>query len=255
MEQVEVIIERIKEINAEYQHIEITVDGTLARIKPGQSLLARVNTQMWHPYLREHWWPVDIRPGNKLIIERPARERYKPGQVINMLGLIGKPYRFRRTLRNVLLVAYDTPPTTLLLTIPWLLGNQVSVTIVLLGTARAYPTAHLPAEVEVILGENDVTEPLRWNDQVMTVGWADQIFVSVAADHQFERFKMVLRRFEELRASLSKDYLFGVFNPPTPCGSGACQACALQLQGGERGGEKLSCIDGPAFDLTQVVLS
>ena len=124
------------------------VEEPIQRIKPGQSLLARTSDQ-WDPYLRDQWWPVDINK-DKLIVERPITERYQPSQVINLLGLVGKPYRFRRTLRNVLLIAYNTPPTPLLMTIPWLLGNRISVTIVLLGTAITYNTQHLPPEVEVL---------------------------------------------------------------------------------------------------------
>jgi len=249
MREYKVAIERVTRVNREYQHLHLAVDENLKRIKPGQSLLARLDEETWHPYLRERWWAVNVRDG-KVIVERPMSETYAPGQVINVLGLIGQPYRFRRTLRNVMLLAYDTPPTPLLMTIPWLLTNGIAVTLVLLGTARAYSTEHLSPEVEIVLGSDDVADLLTWDNQVMTIGWADQVFSTVAEDDEPARFGEILRRFQELRADVPKNYLFGVFRPVIPCGAGACHACMISTIDGTL----LTCTDGPAYDLTQTVL-
>ena len=246
MREVEAIIQRVKKINDQYQHIEIAVDDAMARIKPGQSLLARARDDRWEPYLRDHWWPINIKSGNQLVIERPLSENYEPSQVVSVLGLVGKPYRFRRTLRNVLLIAVDTPPTPLMMTIPWLLGNKISVTLALLSSAQDYDTQHLPPEVEIVHGN---AEDVSWPDQVMTIDWADQVFVTVGQHDERTRFQHVLNKFEELRAAIPQNYLFGVFNPLLPCGAGACQACMVSL----RNDTLLSCTDGPAFDLSQVI--
>lgn len=250
LHEVQALIERVKRVNNSVQQLELVVDESLARIKPGQSLLARLNTQSWHPYLREHWWPVGIKPGNKLLIERPVTEQYTPGQVISVLGLIGQPYRFRRNVRNVMLLAYDTPPTPLMMTVPWLLSNNVNVTLVLLGSAAKYETAHIPPEIEIMRGGEDPAHPLSWDNQVMAVGLADQVFVVVNPESQMERLRQVVRRFEELRARLPQYYIFGVLHPVVACGAGACQACMVNL----RTARKLSCVEGPAFDLSQVIL-
>lgn len=244
MKQSEAIIERVRRINPAYQHLELAVDETLNRIKPGQSLLVKVNDS-WHPYLREQWHPVSLA-GTKLLIERPAQEHYEVGQLVDVLGLVGQPIRFKRNLRNVLLVAYDTPPTPLLMTIPWLMGNRVQVTLVLLGTAKGYDTQHLNPEVEVIHGDDDI----NWQNQVMTVGWADQVLVAVHQDDELGRFKKIMARFEERRAIIPQNYLFGIFTSLLPCGVGACHACMLQT----RQSWALVCSDGPAFDLTQITL-
>lgn len=248
MEEQEAIIERVKQVNNSVQHLELAIDDAWSRIKPGQSLLAWPANHPQDAYMRDHWWPVNIKPGNKLIIERPLSEVYEPPQVVHVLGLVGKPYRFRRTLRNVLLIAHDTLPTPLMMTIPWLLGNQISVTLALLGAAREYETSHLPPEVEIIQGNS---EKFTWPDQVMTVGWADQVFVTVSNHDLGGHFRQVLHKFEELRAVIPKNYLFGVFDDLLPCGAGACQACMVPT----REGDQLSCTEGPAFDLTQVHLA
>jgi hypothetical protein len=244
MQESDAIIERIKQVNGEFQQLELAVEPELQRIKPGQTLLAR-RDERWEPYLREHWWPVDRRE-HRLVIERPVHEHYEIGQIVNVIGLVGKPFGFRRTLRNVLMIAYDTPPTAVLMIIPWMLRNRISATMVLMGTAREYDTQHLPPELEVIHAEDDLT----WANQVMTVGWADQVFVTVAQQGETEHFREVVERFGELRADLPRDYLFGIFRPPLPCGTGACCACMLSL----RKQTPLVCVEGPAFDLTQVEL-
>lgn len=255
MKQTQAIVERVRRVNTAYQHIEVAIDESMGRIKPGHSLLALEAESGWHPYLRERWWPVGLNDG-KLVIERPVAREYEPGQVIDVIGLIGQPYRFRRTLRNVLLVAYDTPPTPLLLTIPWLLGNQISVTLVLVGTARDYDTQHIAQEVEIVRSEDDdlddYTDAARftWPEQVMTLGWADQVFVTVNRQNEMGYFTAVVQRFRDLRKDMPQNYLFGVFLPLVPCGTGACFACTLAM----RKGTQLACTDGPALDLTQVVL-
>lgn len=249
MKETDAIIERVKRINTQFQHLELAVDESLHRIKPGQSLLVRVDKAIWHPYLRQHWWPVNVTEHKNLVVARPRDETYEPGQVISVMGLVGQPFRFRRTLRNVLLIAYETPPTPLLMMIPWLLGNKVSVTLVLLGSARQYETQHLPPEVEIIRGDSE-DDPLGWANQVMTVGWADQVFVTVSRDNESDHFQQILDRFHELRADVPQNYLFGIFQPALPCGAGACYACVVRT----RKGEPLSCTDGPAFDLTQAIL-
>lgn len=245
MKETEAIIERIKRINAEYVRIELAVDESLYDIRPGETLLARLHDR-WDPYLRMHWWPVGISGNNKLIIERPAVESYEPGQIVSLLGAVGKPYRFRRSLRNVLLMAYDTPPIPLLMMIHWLLANRVNVTMALLGTARDYNPSHLPPEVEIIQAD----ESLTWPDQVLTLGWADQVFVVVAQDNELERFAQIMAFMREKRTDINKNYLFGVFQSILPCGIGACDACLLKITGNL----VHVCMEGPAFDLTLVKL-
>jgi hypothetical protein len=243
MKQTDALIERIVELNADFQRLHLSFEDSLGRIKPGQSLLVQPSPIM-HPYLREQWWPVSIK-GDFVIVERPTHEQYAIGQVLNVLGYVGEAYRFRRNLKNVLLIAYNTLPTPLLMTIPWLLGNQISVTLVLAGSAQTYNTRHIDERVEIILGDSDFT----WPNQVMNAGWADQVFVVVNDADEATNFAIVYEKFEQIRASIPANYLFGVFRPPLPCGAGACSACWLAL----KTGDKLVCNDGPAFDLTQMI--
>jgi NAD(P)H-flavin reductase len=274
-------IERVRQVNRHYQQLELaSVDESLHAIKPGQCLLARLiardgESETWDPYLRERWWPVGITGNDTLLIERPRNVHYEPGQFVSLLGPVGEPYKFRPSLRNVLLVAYDTEPTALAIMIPLLLRNNVSVTLVLLGAARHYRTDHLPEELEVIRGgasteadadiqtapKADANAPqstntntpqntMQWPDMVMTLGWADQVFVVVAPDDEILRFGRVMALMQARRNVIAKNYIFGVFQSPLACGVGACYACMVR-KGKE---QKFICVDGPAFDLTTLKL-
>lgn len=244
-------IERIRRINADYQYIEVAIeDEALHKIKPGQSLLARPidpdneHLEHWYPYLREQWWLAGFTKSGLLLVERPYSSQYRPQMQYSVIGPIGQPYRFRKSLRNVLLIAYDTPPIPLTIMIGQLLHNKISVTLVLLGEATQYSTDHLSPEVEVVHG----TSELEWAEQVMTLGWADQIFVVVKQDDELERFGRFYNRVVELRTDIPKNYVFGVFQPLLPCGVGACSACLVRVD------KDLvpTCTKGPTFDMTLV---
>jgi ferredoxin len=245
MRQTQAIIQRVERLNPQYQHVDLGLDESFGPLLPGQSLLVR-RGQGWQPYLRQQWWPVRITP-NLLVIERPGDVRYEPGEIVDVLGPVGTYFRFRRNLRHVLMLAYDTPPTPLLAMIPMLIAAGTSLSLVLLGEARAYKTAHLPPQVEVLRGNAD----LDWDDKVMAVGLADQVFVVVRPDDELRRFHAVWQMFSELRAEVRKNYMFGVFQAVTPCGAGACHACMIRLNEGAA----LTCVDGPALDLLRVKLT
>ena len=131
MNETKAYIERIKRVNRDYQQLELAVDPSLTNMHAGQAVLARFmdndyEIEQWDPYLRELWFPVEIIAENKIIVERPAKVQYIPGQLLSLIGPIGQPFRFRRSLRNILLMVYHTPPSSLLMMLKPLLANQVS---------------------------------------------------------------------------------------------------------------------------------
>jgi len=245
-------IERVTRVNRQHQRLALAVDRSLASMRAGQSMLVRLidkdyEVEHWDPYLRELWFPVEIQASNIVMVERPARMHYLPGQLLSVIGPIGQPFRFRQKLRNVLLIAYDTTPAALLLMLQPLLAKRVSVTLVLIGSARQYESNHLPEEVEVFKANDDMT----WPDMVMTLGWADQVFVLVGQGNEQGSFSDIMRLMRERHSEIPANYVFGVVQRDLPCGVGACHACAMRL----RGARKLQCLDGPAFDLTDMQLN
>ena len=251
MKETQARIERIKRVSQNIQRLELAVDDSLSAMQPGQALLVRRiekdrAAQSWQPYLRELWFPVEMPARSIIAVEHPARAQYLPGQRLSLLGPVGQPFQFRHSLRHVLLLAYDTTPAPLLMMLPLLLSRQVSVTLILLGTARDYDARHLPGEVEVIRTDDDLT----WPDMVMTLGWADQIFALGKPDSEQAYFSQVMQLVRGWRNDLPQNVIFGLFQTTMPCGVGACQACMLRV----RGGGRLACMDGLAFDLTAVRL-
>lgn len=245
-------IERIRRINKRSMYLEIAVeDKQIKQIKPGEALLVRfveedTLIETWSPYLREQWWVAGVTAEGLLLIERPFSHHYRPQQVLSVLAPLGQAYRFRKTLRNVLLIAYDSLPIPLTIMLSQLLHNRISVTLVLLGSARDYETTHLSPEIEVIRGE----ETFAWQEQVMTLGWADMIFAVVSQDDELAHFAEIFRVLKEKRNEIPPHYVFGVFQQALPCGVGACGACLVRVKN-----ELMPiCTAGPAFDLTEVKL-
>ncbi|MCY3977898.1 MAG: hypothetical protein OXG23_07340 [Chloroflexi bacterium] len=252
MEETQAYIERIKRVNRGHQRLELAVDKSLSTMLAGQAMLVRqidkdYDSENWAPYLRELWFPVEILASNIIVVEHPARAQFLPGQLLSIISPVGQPFRFRQKLRNILLIAYHTTPAALLLMLPPLLAKQVSITLVLMGSAREYETNHLPEELEVIQAEDNLT----WPDMVMTLGWADQAFVLVGPGDEMAYFNEILQLMRERRSDIPSNYVFGVLQRALPCGVGACHACMLKL----RGSLKLPCIEGPAFDLTDLYMN
>ncbi len=252
MKESQAYIERITRVNRDYQRLDLAVDKSLSTLRAGQALLVRridkdYEAERWDPYLRELWFPVEILASDMLVIEQPARSHFTPGQLLSIMGPVGQPFRFRQKLRNILLIAYNSTPAALLMMLAPLLERQVSITMVLIGSARAYETSHLPGEIEIIQADDD----LSWSDMVMTLGWADQVFATVGPGDELEHLGDIMRLMRERRKDLPANYAFGVLQRQLPCGVGACHACMLNL----RGARKLQCVDGPAFDLTTLRLN
>jgi hypothetical protein len=242
--QTQAIIERVRRVSETHQRLSLAVEPSVLGIKPGQSLLVRAGVG-WEPYLRQQWHPVGLER-DLLVVERPVSDSWQPGTVVDVIAPIGSPFRFRKTLHSILMLAYNTAPTPLLHALLPLLANRVSVTLLLLGTARGYDTAHLPPEVEVVRGEDD---GLNWQNRVTTVGWADQVMVLTAPEREADDLRAVWLLFRELRADIPANTLFAVHSPALPCGVGACGACAVRQTGG---GMALACTEGPALDMTRL---
>jgi dihydroorotate dehydrogenase electron transfer subunit len=239
MHEAQAIIERVRRVSASVQRLDIAVDRPHRSVKPGQLFLARATASL-DPYLREPWIPVQ-RSDSHVIVERPLGSSYVAGQVINLLGPIGKPIPLRETARTVLLVANEATPASLLFLAETVLAVGAAVTLALIGAALHYPLEALPEEIEVIRGGDRG----QWPNQPETLRWADQIFVVAPPPFDIPYYAQLLQVLRETRVEVPPQHVFGLFQPPMPCGVGACQACLVR-----RGGEEVAaCLEGPAFDL------
>jgi hypothetical protein len=248
MKETTALIERVTRLSATHQQLTLSVEPSVLEIKAGQCLLAGPagvpHEAAWSPYLREAWFPTGIAAGRgtrSLLVERPARETYQPGQPVSVIGPVGRALRMKKP-RNVLFVGLETEPTPLLFALPDLLLLRASVTLLLLGAAARYATDHLPAEIEIITGDADY----NWHNRITTIGWADQIFaVGRIDDDGGERFRRWWELLRTLRADIPDQFAYAYVLQPLPCGTGACQACMVRT----RSGVVTTCTDGACLDL------
>src|SRR5262249_54121491 len=108
MHQAQAIIERVRRVSATTQRIDVAVDKPHQNISAGQFFLAR-RTESLDPYLREPWIPVHCE-GSTVVIERAATESFAPGDVVNLIGPIGRAIPQLGNPRTLLLLAYEASP-------------------------------------------------------------------------------------------------------------------------------------------------
>lgn len=238
------IIERVRHISASIQQVDVAVDKRHAAVEAGQLFLARV-TEALDPYLREPWTPVQ-RSDPYLVIERPANRHYVPGQVISLLGPVGKPIPLRDSIRTLLLIANEATPASLLLLARAALTRGTAVTLALVGSASYYPFEALPQELEIVRAEASKW----WPNHQETLRWASQIVAVAPPPFDTAYYTQLLDQVRQVRMEVAANYVYGLFQPPMPCGIGACGACSVRC-GSE---ETLTCLDGPALDLLTVNL-
>ncbi|GAB4547183.1 MAG: hypothetical protein OHK0023_08080 [Anaerolineae bacterium] len=240
------IIERIWQVAAGVQRFSLAVENVHRNLAAGQMLLARTSAS-YDPYLREPWIIVEKR-STHLVIERPSRFMYTPGQVVSVLGPVGKALPEKPNLRTALLLAYESSPTALLMFAAELLDKGTAVTLVLVGAARGYPLEALPAELEVIRA----ADHSLWAEKDRLLQWAELVIALAPPPHDLPAYGRLLDDITRIRIQPAAGFAYGLIQPPLPCGYGACGACWVRLKDGE---EVATCTDGMAFDLLSLSLT
>ncbi|NJL92320.1 MAG: hypothetical protein HC915_00685 [Anaerolineae bacterium] len=168
--------------------------------------------------------------------------------MISLLGPVGSPLPWVRGAgKRLLLIAHQAAPTPLLFLAQRAVEVAAEVVLVLLGPASEYPFTGVPPAVEVLQSEPDGT----WNDATNVLSWADQLFVVADEALWPEAFSQVYHQIQQQRSTVPVNFVFGVFDLPFPCGTGACLACMVRCKTTNR----LACKEGPALDLTEVLLA
>ena len=236
------IIERVRRISATLQRLDLAVEAGHRDVAPGQFFLARTG-ESYDPYLREPWIPVGRR-GAHIVVERPAGQVYTPGQIVNLVGPVGKPIPAHPATRALLLIAWDASPASLLMLADLTLGRGGAVTLALIGHARRYPLDALPAELEVLFA----ADLDGWPERERSLTWADQVIAVAPPAFASPAYSRLLEAIRLARLEVAAGFALGLFHAPMPCGVGACQACLVSL----KGGDVAACVEGPAFDLLEV---
>ncbi len=229
-----------------------------AGARPGQFVMVRCG-EGYDPLLRR---PLSVHrvaggrqgKGGRLALLYAVRGRgtrwlaaRQEGQMIDLLGPLGKGFQVQRASRNLMLVAGGIGVAPLAFLADEAVASGRSVTM-LLGAGSAfemYPSHLLAPEVEVVVATEDgsagrrgmvtelLPELLPWADQVFACGPIGMYQAMAAA----------------VAGLLPRKSIQVLLELPMACGLGACYGCTVET----RRGARLVCQDGPRFELSEVI--
>lgn len=230
-----------------------------ARLKPGQffNIVTRFPTS-YDPLLRRPYsvYRVEAQASTMTFLVRPfgrgsawLAER-QLGETLGMLGPLGNSFTFERRAQRLLMLAGGVGVAPLVMLSDEAAAKNLDVVFVM-GAANAaglLPAAELGENVEYVVATDDGSRGhhgLATDLMAGYTGWADQIFacgpepmyatlVEVLAPHRIEKKPPVQISVERGMA----------------CGLGACLGCVVETTHGMIA----SCVQGPVFDLDEVVL-
>jgi dihydroorotate dehydrogenase electron transfer subunit len=227
-------------------------------LQPGQFILVRCG-DLFTCYLRR---PILAQAAGEQRLSFLLRPDPDPGlawlaarQVgdkLDLIGPLGSSFELPEAVQNLLLISDGQLISPLLGQLERAIAAGQSVTLALGGSRAAglYPVAGLPPQVEFQAATLDgslghhgpitdlLPELLRWADRVCAVGSPGL-------------YRAIKNQAQTVRITAQTGFMYGLIMPHLlPCGLGACYGCAIQSQTGV----KLTCIDGPVFDLAEIGL-
>lgn len=189
---------------------------------------------------------VLVRPygrGSEWLTEQPV------GQSLDVMGPLGAPFSVRAKTHHLLMIAGGVGAAPLLMLAERAVGEGKQVTY-LMGaqdSSQLLPASELPDEVEYVVATIDGSMGHTGfvTDLVPEyLGWADQVF-SCGPEPMFRSLREVVHRN---RLGDRPDVQMAV-ERPMACGIGACLGCVVET----RHGMKTACVDGPAFDMDELI--
>lgn len=226
--------------------------------QPGQFLLLRCADRMTC-YLRRPVFPIAQADHHFSLLLRPDPDpglawllTRQPGDRLDVIGPLGIGFPLAKTARNLLLVSDSPAIGPLLGQMERAVAAGAAVTLAL-GASRAaalYPVTALPPVVEFqaatldgSLGHRGAVAELLWPDLLR---WPDL----VCAVGSMALYRTLRQQMEQVRFRAEPNFLYGLITAGLMgCGVGACLSCAL----GTANGSKLACVDGPVFDLAELI--
>ena len=235
-------------------------EGLVASARAGQfvEILCR-SDESFDPLLRRPYsiYAADAGKGELTILARPYGRGSRwlcsqpPGASLDVLGPLGNTFDIAPKSRNLLMVAGGVGAAPLAMLSTAAVHNGLSVTY-LMGAMTAdglLSSQQLPGQVEYVVATDDgsqghrgfvtdlVPDYLRWADQVFSCG-PEAMFRSLRSVVLANRFG----KHPPVQVSVER---------AMACGVGVCLGCVVET----RSGMKASCVEGPVFDMDQVVWS
>jgi dihydroorotate dehydrogenase electron transfer subunit len=240
-----------------WQRLILAAPDLSPDLLPGQFLLVRCS-DLFTCYLRRPIFVQTLPDQQFSLLLRPDPDpglawlwARQVGDKLDLIGPLGTGFALPDTAHNLLLISDSQLITPLLGQMERALAAGRSVTLVLGGSraANLYPIAGLPPAVEFQAATLDgsrghhgpisdlLPELLRWADLVCALG----------SPSLYQALKV---QTANVRFTAQTGFLYGLLLESLPaCGVGACFGCAVET----KAGLKLSCIDGPVFDLVELV--
>jgi dihydroorotate dehydrogenase electron transfer subunit len=171
------------------------------------------------------------------------------GTVLDLMGPLGRAFEVRPKTHHLLMVAGGVGAAPLLMLAEDAVrrGKQVAYLMGAQNDEALLPSTQLPEEVEYVVATIDGS---RGHTGFVTdlvpdyLGWADQVF-SCGPEPMFRSLREVVHRN---RLGDRPDVQMAV-ERPMACGIGACLGCVVET----RHGMKTACVDGPAFDMDELL--
>jgi dihydroorotate dehydrogenase electron transfer subunit len=245
--QTQATVEQKETIAPAWWRLTLAAPDLVGRLLPGQFLLLRC-ADAFTCYLRRPIFPAPLRETQFDLLIRPDPDPglvwltiQKPPAPLDLIGPLGTGFPLSSQIRNLLLVSDSQALSPLLGQLRRGVAAGLSVTLVL-GGSRAtvlYPVNRLPAVVEVQLATLDGSVGLLiWADAVCAVG-------------SLELYRQLRSQVEQVRLQVEAGFLTGLITGGLlACGVGACRSCSVPTETGL----KLTCLDGPVFDLMRLDL-
>ncbi len=170
--------------------------------------------------------------------------RLRPGDLVDVLGPLGRPFRIERATRRLLLVGGGVGIVPLVALAEEAIRRDVAVTLLcgFRSAAKAFPTDRLPAEVEYVVATDDGSAGHRGVVTELVSGylpWADQ--VCACGPVPMLKALAKLERPKHLPIQVAMEERMG-------CAMGVCLGCVVPT----RRGLRRVCRDGPVFGLDEM---
>ncbi|MGQ9547345.1 MAG: iron-sulfur cluster-binding protein [Roseiflexus sp.] len=176
--------------------------------------------------------------------------RRLPGEMINVVGLSGRPFLIDDRQRNLLLIGAGAGLAALIF-IARLAAPRATVTLLAFADDRERlpPPFLLPSAVEYVTTVDSdiaasVAASLQPSGTTSMLAWADIVVAALPYKALGELGRIV----DIVRLRRTRGFAHMLIESPPGCGFGVCGTCAIELHGRVR----LPCIEGPWFDLCDV---
>ena len=169
------------------------------------------------------------------------------GELIDLLGPLGRGFQLQRASRNLLLVAggIGVAPLAFLADEAVASGRAVAMLIGGGTASEIYPSYLLAPEVELVIATEDGSAGRKGLVTDLLPGyidWADQVF----ACGPMPMYRAIAAVTANMLPRKATQVLLEV---PMACGLGVCYGCTVET----KRGPKLVCKDGPRFELSEVI--